>query len=71
MAKLVIVDDDYASEILLEHSVYLGDDARRLASVDEALQAVDAIVASDLLILDIIMARSQTIRAAFPMRQTA
>jgi len=58
MARLVILDDDFACEILAENLRYLGHDVERLKSADEALAAIDKITASDLLVLDIIMARS-------------
>lgn len=58
MAKIVIADDDFACEILAENLRYLGHDVERLKSADEALAAIERIAASDLLVLDIIMARS-------------
>jgi len=58
VSKLVIVDDDHASEILAENLRYLGHDVVRFRSADEALAALDQICASDLLVLDIIMPSS-------------
>ena len=58
MAKIVIVDDDFASELLVENLRYLGHDVERMRSLDEALTAIDKIIASDLLVLDIIMPRA-------------
>jgi CheY-like chemotaxis protein len=55
MAEIIIVDDDYASEIQVEHLRFLGHYVDRLSSVDEALACIDRIAATDLLILDIIM----------------
>jgi len=63
MARIVIVDDDYASEILVEHLGYRGHDVRRLTSADEALKELKVITESDLLVLDIIMARSPSVSA--------
>lgn len=57
MANVIIVDDDFASEILVEQLRFHGHEVQRLQSADEALQEIDAITASDILILDIIMAR--------------
>lgn len=61
MARIVILDDDYASEILVEHLGYRGHEVRRLTSADEALQDLKVIAQSDLLVLDIIMARSPSV----------
>jgi len=57
MTKIVLIDDDYASEILLENLGFRGYDARRINSATTALQAIDDIVKADLVILDIIMER--------------
>jgi predicted nucleotide-binding protein len=61
MAKIIVIDDDFAAEILIENLSYLGHDARRLRSMEEALAALDQIVMADLLILDIIMPRSENV----------
>ena len=58
VAEIVVVDDDYASEILVEQLRFRGHDVTRLASVDDALANMDKIASSDLLVLDIIMAPS-------------
>jgi CheY-like chemotaxis protein len=58
MARVIIVDDDAASDILVESLGYFGHEARRIRSVDEALQQIDAIVSADLLVLDILMPQS-------------
>jgi CheY-like chemotaxis protein len=57
MAKLVIVDDDFACGILVENLQSLGHEVKRFDSAAAALGAVDEIAASDLLILDVIMPR--------------
>jgi CheY-like chemotaxis protein len=64
VSKLIIVDDDHASEILAENLRYLGHEVTRLRSADEAMAALDKICASDLLILDIIMPSSQSLPGA-------
>jgi len=56
MAKIVVVDDDSASGILVEHLGFLGHELIHLSSATDALESIDRIAASDLLILDIIMA---------------
>jgi predicted nucleotide-binding protein len=58
--KIVVVDDDYGSEILAEHLRFAGHEVVRLSSADEALSNLDNIASADLLILDIIMAPSKT-----------
>lgn len=59
MPKVTVLDDDYASEILVEYLGYAGHDVRRLASAEEALAQIDAVAASDLLVLDVIMPPAQ------------
>jgi CheY-like chemotaxis protein len=57
MARIIIVDDDFAAEILAENLHYFGHEATRIPTAKDALNALDSIVASDLLVLDIIMER--------------
>jgi len=64
VSKLVIVDDDHASEILAENLRYLGHEVERFRSADEAMAALDKICTSDLLILDIIMPSSGSLPGA-------
>jgi predicted nucleotide-binding protein len=55
VAKICIIDDDPAMDLLVEGFRYRGYEARRLATVAEALRAIDAILASDVVVLDILM----------------
>src|SRR5260370_31681691 len=48
MRKIVLVDDDYATEILVESLEFRGYDARRINSVATALQSIDEIATADL-----------------------
>lgn len=61
MARITIIDDDFGLEILAENLGYLGHEVRRIGSAEEALKALDDIVASDLIVLDIIMPRGANI----------
>jgi predicted nucleotide-binding protein len=55
MAKIFIVDDDRAMELLADAFRYRGHKAKRLGSVSEALGTLDTILDSDMVILDILM----------------
>jgi CheY-like chemotaxis protein len=55
MSRVIIVDDDYASEILADNLNYLGHEATRIRSVEEALAQLDSLVSADLIVLDILM----------------
>lgn len=57
MSKIILIDDDYATEILVENLVFRGFDARRINSAIAALGSIDDVAAADLVILDIIMER--------------
>jgi len=57
MPKIILIDDDYATEILVENLVFRGFDACRIKSAIAALQSIDDVAAADLVILDIIMER--------------
>jgi CheY-like chemotaxis protein len=57
MATIAIIDDDYASEILVENMRHRGFEAYRVKSASDALNKVDELVKADLVILDMIMAR--------------
>lgn len=59
MKKITVIDDDYASEILVEHLVCRGYDAHRIKSASAAIQAMDEVLNADLIILDIIMEHPQ------------
>ena len=55
MAKIYIIDDDPAMGLLTDGLRYRGHEAQRLASASEALRALDAILDSDVVVLDLIM----------------
>lgn len=55
MSEIVVVDDDYASGILVDNLTFLGHDVVRFRSADEALTDIEHTTNSDLIILDIIM----------------
>ena len=60
MSKITVVDDDYASEILVENLRFRGHDVYRLRTVDEALSEMDRVIGSDLIILGLIMEPSSS-----------
>jgi 3-oxoacyl-[acyl-carrier protein] reductase len=47
MPKIVLIDDDYASEILLEHLAMRGYDARRVKSAAAALESLEDVITAD------------------------
>jgi len=55
LANIVIIDDDYALEILADNLRFRGHAVRRIASAAEALRDISKIASTDLIILDIIM----------------
>jgi CheY-like chemotaxis protein len=55
MATIFFVDDDFASELIVENLKHRGHDVERASSIDEALRKVDLIAQSDLVVLDLIM----------------
>ena len=57
MSKIILIDDDYSTEILVENLGYHGYDARRISSYEAAIQSMDEVVGADLVVLDIIMER--------------
>lgn len=57
MKKIAVIDDDYASEIVVENLRHRGFDARRIKSAADAFASLDDIASCDLVILDMIMAR--------------
>jgi CheY-like chemotaxis protein len=61
MATIFFVDDDFASELIIENLRYRGHDVQRASSVDEALQDADRIAKSDLVVLDLIMPSSAAV----------
>ena len=56
MAYITIVDDDFTLEILADALRNVGHEVRRFASIDDALSDLVALAASQLLILDVMMA---------------
>jgi CheY-like chemotaxis protein len=57
LAKLVIIDDDFASEALAEHLSGRGHDVQRLSCASDAIAQIDAVLEADVVILDIMMQR--------------
>ena len=55
MARIILIDDDYTSELLAETLRNCGHDVESIRSTDEALQSIDKVAACDLLVLDVIM----------------
>jgi len=55
MAKISIIDDDAALEILAENLSFRGHEVRRYSSVEKALNFSDDILSSEIIILDIYM----------------
>jgi CheY-like chemotaxis protein len=53
MAKIIVIDDDLAMEILTDGFRFRGHDARRFTNAAEALSNIDEIVSADLVVLDI------------------
>jgi len=62
MARITIVDDDFATEILAENLRYFGHETTRVGTAAEALNSLDSLLASDLVVLDIIMERPADIQ---------
>jgi CheY-like chemotaxis protein len=60
VASIVLVDDDYNIEIVADQLRYLGHVVTRFSSADRALESIDQIAASDLLILDMMMSPPTT-----------
>lgn len=55
MARVAIIDDDLAMDILTDGLHFRGHDAYRIATVADALREIERIVSADLVVLDIIM----------------
>jgi predicted nucleotide-binding protein len=64
LAKIIMIDDDYATEILAERLTFSGFDVCRIDSAKKAMESISTIAAADLVILDIIM--QQPTRAIRP-----
>lgn len=56
MAKIIIVDDDLAMDVLVERLRYKGHEVERIPSATKAIQNVERVIQADLVILDVIMA---------------
>lgn len=55
MARIVIVDDDQAMDVLAESLHFRGHDAWRIRTAADALGRIQEVVSADLVVLDIIM----------------
>jgi len=55
MAKIYIIDDDSAADLLVDNLTYRGHTAKRIRSVEEALSSLADIARSDLVVLDLVM----------------
>lgn len=55
MARIIIIDDDLAMDILRDSLDFRGHEARRIADASTALKDIESIASSDLVMLDIIM----------------
>lgn len=60
MPKIIVIDDDYSTELIVESLCFRGFDAKRLPSFEAAQGAIDEIAKADLVILDIIMERGSS-----------
>ena len=66
MAIIFFIDDDFASELLVDNFRQRGHDAQRVSSLDEALQNIERIAGSDLVVLDLIMPQSRDVSPDSP-----
>lgn len=66
MATIFLIDDDLASELIVQNLGQRGHEAQRVSTVDEALLQIDRISKSDLVVLDLVMPRSQNSAAGTP-----
>ena len=64
MPTVVIVDDDFALELLVENLKYRGHQVTRFPTQDAALREIEQVAKADVLVLDIIMPRSSSDSAA-------
>lgn len=55
MAKIIVIDDELAMDMLCDSLKYHGHEAFRIPSVDLALKKIKDIISADLVVLDIIM----------------
>jgi len=68
MANIVFIDDDYSTELIVEHLSQRGHEVHRVACVDEALHDADRIASCDLVVLDLIMPQSRELVRDTPDR---
>ncbi|MGC1291261.1 MAG: TIR domain-containing protein [Candidatus Acidiferrales bacterium] len=61
-----MIDDDLASELMVENLGHRGHDVRRYSSADEALKDIESIAKSDLIILDLIMPHVEGLSGSSP-----
>ena len=59
MPNVILIDDDLATEVIVETLGYRGFDAYRISSAAAALESIDDVAAADLVVLDIIMKRPE------------
>lgn len=64
MAKITLIDDDLAMEVLAENLRFRGHDTNRITSASEAMSSIDQVAQSDLVILDVIMALPEQCESA-------
>jgi CheY-like chemotaxis protein len=55
MARILIIDDDLAMDVLTDGLRYRGHDVARIPSAEQALSRIDEISNAELVVLDIIM----------------
>ncbi|MFZ0959663.1 MAG: TIR domain-containing protein [Terriglobia bacterium] len=58
MANIILVDDEYAMELVVENLRQQGHEVRRISSADDAIRDADRIARCDLVVLDLIMPQS-------------
>jgi len=65
VAKIIIIDDDLAMDLLVRGLYYRGHETKQISSLSEALDDLPALLAADLLILDIMMPSSDDTSGSF------
>jgi len=61
MANIAVIDDDFACESLVSYLAGKGHEATRYASAQQAMQDLQRVLKSDLVIMDVLMARPNDI----------
>ncbi|HLW55554.1 MAG TPA: TIR domain-containing protein [Candidatus Angelobacter sp.] len=64
MATVYFVDDDFASEMIVENLTLRGHTAARISTVDDALKRIGEICKADLVVLDLVMPHSASAASA-------